>query len=513
MKKFIFEHAALTFVAVLCAFSYSIIIASAGFGGDLGRDGGKVGVGDEKGDKGSSAYYFNNAVNTDPIEVGNYWYDAEAINQAQEVPDSSVSEVNILENAEYSGDATFIGAAYNSGIVKGNAIFIGDVSENYGDVEDAMTRLYTNEGSTGRDFTTDQKPWTVQIDTNTLDITGATYDNETTFVRSNGGLFISDMTLSEAVADGHTITLQYNKTLNEDSVPSTHDYSLTVNGESVSISEVSVEGSNVSLQVEQKIEADSTVILSYSLGDNLVLSTQGLNGMNFEEIAVQVNTETEGSENPQEEVSVPSSSPAAMPSVSSLSPSILFSQKKVQDVKDVSIIQEKTQASKKTDTAVKENVKEKTEEKVTVPGNIISLPVLEQQEKPAVAQDSNEVLEKTSINEEPAKIWYVPPTQNQRYEISKGNALNIFRSTSLGITNKDLDRIPVTGVNTPPTALGNRLVGRFLLQVENKGQTWYVNASGYRTKVTVDNLVEVTKQSVVPVSATNLQAVPIAPGQ
>lgn len=516
MKKLVLEHAAITFVAVLCAFSYSIIIASAGFG-DLGVGGSGPEAGDGKGGDNKAIYYFNNAVNSDPNEAGNYWHDAEATDPANEVPDSTASEVSILEGAEYNGDANFIGEASNSGTVTGDAFFIGDNSENYGDVAGTMIRLYNNEGSTNRDFTTNHKSWTVQADGVTLDITGATYDNDTTFVRSNGGLFISDFTLSTAEVNGQTITLQYNKTLNEDSVPLPHDYSLTVNGNNVTISDVHVGGSQVIVEADEKIPAGATALLNYTLGDNLVLSSQGLNGMGFEEVTLQVTT-SESEEGSEPEPTPPSeiSMSAPLTSVSSLSPSILFSKKVVRDAKEGAIIQEKLTPSTKADSTVKQTEKEKVQEKTITSGAVLTLPSLEQQAQPLVTTPDNNTTSSDSpsiTTAEQAKVWYVPPAQNQRYEVSKGNALNLFRSTSLGITNKDLAQIPVAGSAASRTALGNRLVGRFLLQVENKGQTWYVNSNGYRAKVTADNVVEVTKQSAVSVNSTILETLPVAQGR
>jgi YVTN family beta-propeller protein len=71
----------------------------------------------------AAEYYFNNAVNTDPAEPGNYWDDAGLTSPAGFVPDSTSLKVNIVAGATYNGNATFINNTYNDGTVTGNASF------------------------------------------------------------------------------------------------------------------------------------------------------------------------------------------------------------------------------------------------------------------------------------------------------------------------------------------------------------------------------------------------------
>jgi CYTH domain-containing protein len=89
--------------------------------------------------------------------------------------------------------------------------------------------------------------------------------------------------------------------------------------------------------------------------------------------------------------------------------------------------------------------------------------------------------------EDKGKVWYVAPNETVRYEVSTNNSLNLFRKVSLGITNKDLDKIPLVDSAAPVTPIAQRLVGRFLLQVENRGQTWFVDQLGYKHRVTSEN--------------------------
>jgi hypothetical protein len=103
------------------------------------------------------------------------------------------------------------------------------------------------------------------------------------------------------------------------------------------------------------------------------------------------------------------------------------------------------------------------------------------------------------------QVWYVNPVDDKRYEVTADNILTVFRALALGITNADLNKIPTdtnflnaqidsdgdgyldiieadNGYNVfgPGKAqidknLTARLRGRLLLQVENRGQIWYVN--------------------------------------
>ncbi len=81
--------------------------------------------------------------------------------------------------------------------------------------------------------------------------------------------------------------------------------------------------------------------------------------------------------------------------------------------------------------------------------------------------------------ESKGEAWYVNPIDGKRYYLGRpDDAFAIMRKLGLGITNKDISKIPVEGENNPVNVdiyLINRLKGRILLQVESKGEAWYVN--------------------------------------
>lgn len=75
------------------------------------------------------------------------------------------------------------------------------------------------------------------------------------------------------------------------------------------------------------------------------------------------------------------------------------------------------------------------------------------------------------------EAWYVNPVDQQRYYMGRpADAFDLMRELGLGISNADLARIPTSDSSSAgDRGLVNRLRGRILLQVESKGEAWYVN--------------------------------------
>jgi len=90
------------------------------------------------------------------------------------------------------------------------------------------------------------------------------------------------------------------------------------------------------------------------------------------------------------------------------------------------------------------------------------------------------------------QAWYLDPKSLNRYYLADGfSAYQALRQFGLGITNKDLNQIPVAPTSVLPSdynqsinyskTLVNRLRGKILLQVENRGEAWYLNPQdGFR---------------------------------
>lgn len=71
------------------------------------------------------------------------------------------------------------------------------------------------------------------------------------------------------------------------------------------------------------------------------------------------------------------------------------------------------------------------------------------------------------------EAWYVHPTKLVRYYMSNGfEAFNIMRSFGVGITNTDLKKLQKS------TILAKKQSGKIFLQVESKGEAFYVNTNG-----------------------------------
>ena len=105
--------------------------------------------------------------------------------------------------------------------------------------------------------------------------------------------------------------------------------------------------------------------------------------------------------------------------------------------------------------------------------------------------------------EDKGRIWYVNPGDSKRYEVTFANALPLFEKLSLGISNKDLNQIS----ENKYTTLGNRLKGKLLLQVEDKGRIWYRDLKGMKHEVTWDNLMDLFTKLSLGITNANLDKI------
>jgi len=282
----------------------------------------------------TNTYYFNNASSTSPMDLGNYWDDSSYLNQSMQLPNFSIDLVNIGADATFNGDAifnltatnqgivtgdatfndssenyfngsciqcagtgtvngnatfnhdsvnageivgnaTFNDSSNNNGTVGGDATFVGDLSENGdrgdGTINGTAIRRYNQAISTSRNFTSGRFPWTIVANGVQVDLSGATYDATTSFTEENGGSFIYAVpTLTTASGRIKTITLTYNKTLDASSVPSSGDYSVAVNGLPVSVTQVTVSGTTVTLtlNLSSNLLSSDIVSIDYTSGLN-----------------------------------------------------------------------------------------------------------------------------------------------------------------------------------------------------------------------------------------------------
>lgn len=80
--------------------------------------------------------------------------------------------------------------------------------------------------------------------------------------------------------------------------------------------------------------------------------------------------------------------------------------------------------------------------------------------------------------ESKGEAWYINPADLKRCYLGRPeDAFKIMRELAIGISNKDLDNLPVAGdeQSTIDKNLLNRLLGKIVLQVEDKGQAYYID--------------------------------------
>lgn len=236
-------------------------------------------------------YFFDNAVNTDPTELGNYWYDAGLSDPALELPDYSTDAVQIVSGATFSGDAILRGVGGNAGTVTGDATFYGNTSENTGTVNGIKTRILQTDIRITRDFTAGG-PWTVVADNADVDVSAATYDITTSFSEINGGNFIFVNLVTSSITDD-VITLLYDRVLDDASVPDVDDFMLVINGEEVAISGIDIDDDSILITVPSELTSGDLIRLSYTAGSSPIqVDADGQNAEEFSDQSVMFLVDT-----------------------------------------------------------------------------------------------------------------------------------------------------------------------------------------------------------------------------
>lgn len=112
------------------------------------------------------------------------------------------------------------------------------------------------------------------------------------------------------------------------------------------------------------------------------------------------------------------------------------------------------------------------------------------------------------------EAWYVYPLTGRRYFLGRPeDALRVMRDLGLGITNRDLDGIPKSfDSSTGNIALKQRLSGRILLQVEARGEAWYVNPVNLRRYYLgrPEDALKAMRELSLGITSANLSRIPAA---
>ncbi|NMC51632.1 hypothetical protein GYA54_02805, partial [Candidatus Kuenenbacteria bacterium] len=148
--------------------------------------------------------------------------------------------------------------------------------------------------------------------------------------------------------------------------------------------------------------------------------------------------------------------------------------------------------------------------------------------------------------EDRGRIFYIYPVNYKKYEVTFDNMMSVLPSLAAGITNNDLNKIPINlesvssdvdsdddgfsdysevkyGYNpfvaSNPANRGNDKLsfdrtmayqnrGRFLLQVEDRGRLWYVDFSGQRWEITWANAMSVFPKLSLGITNADLAKIP-----
>ena len=101
------------------------------------------------------------------------------------------------------------------------------------------------------------------------------------------------------------------------------------------------------------------------------------------------------------------------------------------------------------------------------------VPIFAKAETPIVERVKGRILLQV---ESYGRAWYVDPVSGKRFYLKDGEvAYALMREKGLGITNANLEKIPVKKGQVGDKKLIDRIKGRILLQVESRGEAWYVN--------------------------------------
>lgn len=142
--------------------------------------------------------------------------------------------------------------------------------------------------------------------------------------------------------------------------------------------------------------------------------------------------------------------------------------------------------------------------------------------------------------EDRGRIWYVDTIENRRHEVTKDRALEIFRNLALGIANNDLAKLQfkvdflsetkdsdadgysdreeaLSGYNPFGSGdkvldhnMAQRLSGKLLLQVEDRGRIWYIYPETLEVyEVTRENLMDLFRSLSLGITNSDLNKIEV----
>ncbi|MEN9582861.1 MAG: hypothetical protein RL641_815, partial [Candidatus Parcubacteria bacterium] len=240
----------------------------------------------------TNTYYFNNAIDTSPSEIGNYWLDVDLTLPAIQLP-AAGDVVNVVGGSVYDGNATFNGNATNDGEVTGSAVFRGNSLNNNmvdgdatfygvsthdtGVVQGTKTRyINTQTNLLGGEFKL-EGGWNVVVDG--VGLSGIEnidqYNNSgNSFSAINGGYY-DYAKLSSSYFTKNSLVLTFNRSLSTSSIPAISDFQVNINNTPVAVSSVSVTGTNVVLAFASPV-VGNTLKFQYLPTNTAIKTIEGI---------------------------------------------------------------------------------------------------------------------------------------------------------------------------------------------------------------------------------------------
>lgn len=151
--------------------------------------------------------------------------------------------------------------------VAGSAVTINSVGLAGAAVTLTLAASVNPGDSVGLSYTASAAPIQDAAGNPAADLTGQTVTNKTGDT--------TPPTLSSAVTDGPAVTLTYSESLDTNSVPAAGDFAVTVAGNPVTVSSVSVAGTTVKLTLATEANAGDAVTVDYTVGTKPIQDVAG----------------------------------------------------------------------------------------------------------------------------------------------------------------------------------------------------------------------------------------------
>jgi len=119
---------------------------------------------------------------------------------------------------------------------------------------------------------------------------------------------------------------------------------------------------------------------------------------------------------------------------------------------------------------------------VTPPSDLVETPSDKVADRPTLTIKQLTTYKGKFITDKLNNIFYIDSKSKKLEQVTTDKAIKYLAKIALGINNANLNKINNTS-DKKVTLFSKKQAGKVLLQVENKGQLWYVNKQGKKEKV------------------------------